>query len=67
MTDIVFDHVTKVFDDGTVAVDDLSLEVEDGSLMVLVGPSGCGCATSRSPTSPSGSSRQPPPWPCTSC
>ena len=45
MTDVVFDHVTKVFPGATVAVDDLSLEVGDGEFLILVGPSGCGKST----------------------
>ena len=45
MTDVVFDHVTKVFPGPMVAVDDLSLEVGDGEFLILVGPSGCGKTT----------------------
>jgi multiple sugar transport system ATP-binding protein len=45
MTDLVFDHVTKVFPGPMVAVDDLSLSVDDGEFLILVGPSGCGKST----------------------
>ena len=45
MTDVEFDHVTKVFPGGAVAVDDLSLTVDDGEFLILVGPSGCGKTT----------------------
>jgi ABC-type sugar transport system ATPase subunit len=45
MTDLVFDHVTKVFPGPMVAVDDLSLSVSDGEFLILVGPSGCGKST----------------------
>src|SRR6476469_2866748 len=45
MTDVVFDHVTKVFPGPMVAVDDLSLQVDDGEFLILVGPSGCGKTT----------------------
>jgi osmoprotectant transport system ATP-binding protein len=42
---IIFEHVTKRYPGGTVAVDDLGLEVPDGKIMILVGPSGYGKAT----------------------
>jgi multiple sugar transport system ATP-binding protein len=45
MTDVVFDHVTKVFPGPAVAVDDLTLSVGDGEFLILVGPSGCGKST----------------------
>ncbi len=45
MTDVVFDHVSKVFPGGAIAVDDLSLTVNDGEFLILVGPSGCGKST----------------------
>ena len=39
---ITFESVTKRYPDGTVAVDELTLDVPDGTLVVFVGPSGCG-------------------------
>src|SRR3954467_13361555 len=45
MTDVVFDHVTKVYPGPALAVEDLSLEVGDGEFLILVGPSGCGKTT----------------------
>jgi multiple sugar transport system ATP-binding protein len=45
MTEVVFDHVSKVFRDGTVALEDVDLLVPSGSLFVVVGPSGCGKTT----------------------
>jgi multiple sugar transport system ATP-binding protein len=45
VSEIVFDHVSKIFDDGTTALDSLDLTVPDGKLVVLVGPSGCGKTT----------------------
>jgi multiple sugar transport system ATP-binding protein len=45
MTNVVFDHVTKVYPGPMVAVDDLSLTVNDGEFLILVGPSGCGKST----------------------
>jgi len=45
VTEVTFDHVTKVFPGGMVAVEDLSLEVADGEFLILVGPSGCGKST----------------------
>jgi ABC-type sugar transport system ATPase subunit len=38
MTNVVFDHVTKVYPGPMVAVDDLSLTVNDGEFLILVGP-----------------------------
>jgi len=45
MTDVVFDHVTKVYPGPALAVEELSLEVGDGEFLILVGPSGCGKTT----------------------
>ena len=45
MSEVTFEHVSKVFPGGTVAVEDLSLEVADGEFLILVGPSGCGKST----------------------
>ncbi len=45
VSEIVFEHVSKVFADGTAAVTDLDLRIEDGEFCVLVGPSGCGKST----------------------
>jgi len=45
MTNVVFEHVTKVYPGPMVAVDDLSLTVNDGEFLILVGPSGCGKST----------------------
>ncbi|MET0800703.1 MAG: sn-glycerol-3-phosphate ABC transporter ATP-binding protein UgpC [Actinomycetota bacterium] len=45
MSEVTFEHVSKVFPGGTVAVEDLSLDVADGEFLILVGPSGCGKST----------------------
>src|SRR6202011_1793675 len=42
---IRLEEVTKQYGNGPPAVDHLSLEVGDGEVCVLVGPSGCGKAT----------------------
>src|SRR3954464_9680892 len=42
--DVRLDKVTKRFDE-IAAVDDLTLEVPHGSLFALLGPAGCGKAT----------------------
>jgi len=45
MTQVSFEHVSKIYPDGTRAVNDVNLEIRDGEFMVLVGPSGCGKTT----------------------
>jgi osmoprotectant transport system ATP-binding protein len=42
---IRLESVTKQFPNGQVAVDHLTLDVDEGETSVLVGPSGCGKAT----------------------
>jgi len=45
VSQIRFEHVSKVYGDGTLAVQDLDLEIGEGEFVVLVGPSGCGKTT----------------------
>ncbi len=45
MSDIRFQHVTKVFGKKVEAVKDLSFIIKDGEYVSLIGPSGCGKTT----------------------
>src|SRR3954451_15887230 len=45
MAEIVLDKVTKKYPDGTTAVHEVDLSIADGEFIILVGPSGCGKAT----------------------
>ena len=45
MTEVRFQHVTKIFDKKVEAVKDVSFIIEDGEYISLIGPSGCGKTT----------------------
>jgi spermidine/putrescine transport system ATP-binding protein len=45
MTEVRFQHVTKIFDRNVEAVKDLSFIIEEGEYISLIGPSGCGKTT----------------------
>ena len=46
MTEVVFDHVTRIYPgNDKPSVDNLNLDIKDGEFLVLVGPSGCGKST----------------------
>ncbi|MFW9851605.1 MAG: ABC transporter ATP-binding protein [Candidatus Thorarchaeota archaeon] len=45
MTEVRFQHVTKIFDKRVEAVKDLSFIINDGEYISLIGPSGCGKTT----------------------
>ena len=45
MTEVRFQHVTKIFDKKVEAVKNLSFIIDDGEYISLIGPSGCGKTT----------------------
>jgi sn-glycerol 3-phosphate transport system ATP-binding protein len=47
MASVVLDNVIKVYPGGVEAIKGVSLSIANGSFTVLLGPSGCGIATSR--------------------
>jgi multiple sugar transport system ATP-binding protein len=45
MASVELNHVGKVYEGSMKAVDDFNLQISDQEFVVLVGPSGCGKAT----------------------
>ena len=45
MSEVSFDHVSKVYDGDILAVDDVDFRIRDGEFMTIVGPSGSGKST----------------------
>ena len=45
MASISLEHIRKTYEDGVTVIPDLNLKIRDREFLILVGPSGCGKAT----------------------